>query len=375
MIYDHNLDDYAWYEVGEHRYYDKVEALFAHLSQKKPIRWNVNDDIFDQYNWSVEPTKNLQTLYAERALQIRNRYDYLVLHFSGGSDSAQIIETFIDNNIHLDEVLIRGSISQSPDKKGVVPAYEQYSECLSQSLPLAQWIKENRMPHLKITVVDTVPLINAYYKNNKNWVEKGIGALTPANIVKSNLDHLSPHYKELADQGKKVAHIVGVEKPKIFKHNNYFYTQYLDKRFIEWTCVRNDGSDYPQYIELFYWGKHAVELQIKQLHVVKNYIKHNAIASELFDTTIGRAYDNFIGSIVYKRTLPLLVEHLKSSVSSVADDRDRWFLTDKYSDSLSNWKNGVEYLQTLMPSEWHHVDGFWKSGLQNIWSKPRYLGA
>ena len=109
--------------------------------------------------------------------------------------------------------------------------------------------------------------------------------------------------------------------------------------------------------------------------MVKNYIKHNAIASELFDISTGRAYDNFIGSIVYKRTLPLLVEHLKSSVSSVVDDRDYWFLTDKYSDSLSNWKNGVEYLQTLMPSEWHHVDGFWKSGLQNIWSKPRYLGA
>jgi hypothetical protein len=297
-----------------------------------------------------------------------------VLHFSGGSDSAQIIETFIDNNIHLDEVIIRGSISQSANKKGVVQASEQYSECLSQALPLAQWVKENRMPHLKITVVDTVPLINAYYKSNKNWIEKGIGALTPANIVKSNLDNLAPHYKELADQGKKVAHIFGVEKPKIFRHNNYFYTRYLDKRFIEWTCVRNDGSNYPQYVELFYWGKYTVELQIKQLHVVKNYIKYNAVANELFNTTLGRAYDNFIGSIVYKRTLPLLVEHLKNTDESIADDRDHWFLVDKHGDNFVNWKNGVEYLQTLVPTEWQNPDGFWKRGIQGIYSKPRYLG-
>jgi hypothetical protein len=373
-MYDHNLDDYAWYEVGQQKYYDKVEALFAHVSQKKPIRWNVNDDILDLYDWTVEPAKDLQTLYAERAQQIRICYDYLVLHFSGGSDSAQIIETFINNNIHLDEVLIRGSISQSPNKTGVVQAHEQYSECLNQALPLANWIKEHCMPHLKITVVDTVPLINEYYANNKNWIEKSIGALTPGNIVKSNLDNLAPHYKQLADQGKKVAHIFGVEKPKIFCRDNYFYTRYLDKRFIEWTCIRNDGSNYPQYIELFYWGKHAVELQIKQLHVVKNYIKYNSVAKRLFDTSIGRAYDNFIGSIVYKRTLPLLIEHLKCVDSSIADDRDYWFFSDQHNNSFKNWNNGVDYIKTLIPTSWHHSDGFWKGGIQNMWSKPRYLG-
>ena len=192
--------------------------------------------------------------------------------------------------------------------------------------------------------------------------------------MKSNLDNLAPHYKQLADQGKKVAHIFGGEKPKIFRKNDYFYTRYLDKRFIEWTCVRNDGSSYPQYIELFYWGKHAVELQIKQLHVVKNYIKNNSVASELFDTATGRSYDNFIGSIVYKRTLPLLVEHLKCFDSMIADDRDFWFLSDQHRDNFINWKNGVDYLKILMPVEWHHSTGFWKGGLQNIWSKPRYLG-
>ncbi len=116
MIYNHNLNDYGWYEVGHQKYYSKIQALFAAQSSKQPIRYNCNDALFSQHRWDIEPVETLETLYAQRAEQIRNSYDYLILHFSGGTDSANIMETFIRNNIHLDEVCIRGSISQAAKK-------------------------------------------------------------------------------------------------------------------------------------------------------------------------------------------------------------------------------------------------------------------
>ena len=82
-MYDHNLDDYGWWEVGNRIHYNKVQAIFDHESSKQPIRWNYNDADYDQYQWNVEPTQTLKELYAQRAWQLRSQYDYLVLHFSG----------------------------------------------------------------------------------------------------------------------------------------------------------------------------------------------------------------------------------------------------------------------------------------------------
>jgi len=52
-------------------------------------------------------SESLDFLYALRARQLREKYDYLVLYFSGGADSTNILKTFIDNNIFLDEIVMQ----------------------------------------------------------------------------------------------------------------------------------------------------------------------------------------------------------------------------------------------------------------------------
>lgn len=375
MSYNHNFDDYAWYEVGEQRYYNKIEALLAQQSTNQPIKWNVTDSDYAQHKWDVEPLESLDELYAQRAQHIRNRYDYLVLHFSGGSDSANILETFIRNKIHLDEVIIRGSISQSSEKSGVLTATDIYAECKSQAFPLAKWVKENHMPHLRITVVDTVDMINAYYKNNANWVELGVTGFTPSGHMKNNFDTLAPHYAQLAEQGKKIAHVVGIDKPRIFRHKNYFYTRYADSYLGEyWASTGHKITPYPQYFELFYWGKNAIKLQIKQLHLLKQHIKKYSIPDHVFNHSLTRPYENFIASIIYNRTLPLLAESGKKKSNSIITSRDHWFSKDTHRDSYVNWHKGADYIKTLIKPRWFDNNGFWEGGLQGIWSKPYYLG-
>jgi hypothetical protein len=378
MIYDHNIGDYAWYEVGQQRYYSKIQALFAAQASKQAIKYNFNDEVFSRHRWDIEPVETLETLYAQRAEQIRNSYDYVVLHFSGGTDSGNIMETFIRNKIHLDEVCIRGSISQTTQKnKGVLDATDQYSECLSQSLPLATWIKDHHMPHLRITVVDTVKLIIQYFENNPDWIEREVDDFSPSNYVIRNLDMLSPHYKQMAESGKRVAHIFGVGKPRICKNKHYYYTIFSDRGGggggTNWVCLKDHIDSRPQYVECFYWGINAIKLQIKQLHVLKNYIKKYPQTEAQLLADQSREWENLVASIIYRRTLPLLTEHKKNPNSLILPSRDLWFAKDDHADSFQNWKKGVEYLRILIDSAWYN-DNSWNSGMKSLHSKPHYLG-
>jgi hypothetical protein len=387
ILYDNNLKDYGFYEVGVNRYHNKIQAILDSQLLGKPVRWNYLDEEYDHYDWTQEPTESLPELYAQRAQHLRENYDYLVLHFSGGSDSAQIIETFIDNHIHLDEVLIRGSFDQVERlAPGVFSAQDNYAECLVQSIPLAQWVKDNHMPHLRITLSETSNLIHDYFDRTPNWMEHSGGILTPHFHTKGTPESMAPHYRDLTERGLRVAHIYGADKPRLFRHKNMFYTQWQDTSIMSFNTVRDTDSPNPQYIECFYWGTNAVKLQIKQLHTIKNYVKAHNLPDMMFDpkkaiesgqtpTVAGRSTDNFIASLVYHRTLPLLSEHLKPVATTVIKDMDAWFAQDPNSQAFQNYKKGIDYLGVILPKHSICKGGIWsETGINAMHSKPRYLG-
>lgn len=51
----HNLDDYAWYEVGSTRYYNKIQALMQAKKTGLSVRWNMNDQILDNTSGIKNP--------------------------------------------------------------------------------------------------------------------------------------------------------------------------------------------------------------------------------------------------------------------------------------------------------------------------------
>lgn len=371
----HNLDDYAWYEVGGKRFYNKLQAVMEAKKTGQSLYWNVNDAIFDQYKWDKEPESSLDELYAKRAQGIRDKYDYLVLHFSGGSDSGNILETFIKNRIHIDEIVTRGSYSVTTPKTGVVSAADIYSECLGQAIPLAQWAKDTHMPHVKIRLIDTVDTVQKFYKTNPDWIELYPTALTPSSVIKSNLDILHTDYARMADKGIRVGHIVGVDKPHIYKQKNYYYTRCHDQLEMDWVCVPHSISYRPQFVELFYWGIHAVEMRIKQLHVLKRHIKQDSVPFEIWDWRQGRPHERWVASCIYNRSMPLLTEHEKDITTTLVKDRDWYFARDTRDQSFVNYTRGIKQLsQEINPEYWHTPENFWRRGIKMMFSKPRFLG-
>ena len=67
--------------------------------------WDFNESVFSSYDWTVEPNESIADLYRQRAQQLRDKYDYIVLMFSGGADSTTVLRSFLDNDIKLDEAV------------------------------------------------------------------------------------------------------------------------------------------------------------------------------------------------------------------------------------------------------------------------------
>ena len=96
---------FGYYSVGEYCTYSKVDAIEIGSRLNQSVIWHFNDEVFDTLDWTKEPEPSLWDLYSARARQIREKYDYLVLFYSGGADSNNILNSFVRNGIHLNEVV------------------------------------------------------------------------------------------------------------------------------------------------------------------------------------------------------------------------------------------------------------------------------
>ena len=77
------------------RFSSKIEALQYSLKLQKNFRLYYFDEVFSSIDWSIEPLNTLQYHYKQQAQRIRDEYDYVILCYSGGADSTNILETYV----------------------------------------------------------------------------------------------------------------------------------------------------------------------------------------------------------------------------------------------------------------------------------------
>ena len=81
-----NPDKFGYYSAGNQTSFSKLEALEWARRNNTRLAWHFNDDIYNAIDWMIEPPGDLWEMYKQRARQIREAYDYVVLWYSGGSD-------------------------------------------------------------------------------------------------------------------------------------------------------------------------------------------------------------------------------------------------------------------------------------------------
>lgn len=267
---DPELTKYGYYQVDNIKTFSKFEAWQLSGRDMQKVKYIFNDDVFSKLDWTKEPEEDIYELYRRRAQQLRAKYDYVVLIYSGGVDSHTVLDTFLQNNIHLNEILTFGSPDLIEKNKG----FNQ--EALTQAVPFVQTLDLKKL-NTKFRFVDIGKLIVDQQLNQDhidsleyNSMSKPLWFNTASShVLKSSIkDHL-----DLVEKGKTICYIWGAEKPVVTLNYNYWCINYLDlyldfgaRQYKTRVLLKEKFNNF--YDEPFYICREFPEISIKQGHML-----------------------------------------------------------------------------------------------------------
>jgi hypothetical protein len=278
MSIDLSFKDHVFWKVSNSKFYNKFDALRVATQLGVDISFHFYDDIFEKYDKSLLGKQNLNDLYRERAQQLRDEYDYLILYFSGGADSYNILRTFIDNNIKLDEVCVKWPML-TVNKELYTPntidtsAFNYLSEWDYAIKPVLDWLKQTH-PEIKIEIVDWTENFTSKIYNEENfrkanaWNDVEIGF-----TISSSKNEIF-----LSDKGKRVASIYGIDKPIVASINGNWLCCFCDTIQSIGNNIDYNGSS----IEYFYWTPKMPNISLEQAHTLCSYIDSHPKIKQFF---------------------------------------------------------------------------------------------
>lgn len=246
-IFDANPQGY--WKVGDKKFLNKYKALEYASEAKIYVTFHYFDDVFDSVNRDHLGKFTLDELYKQRALQLRDKYDYLILYFSGGADSYNILRSFIDNGIKLDEVCVKwpkkvldANVSLYKPNTLDTSAYNYLSEWDFAIKPVLEELAQYQ-PEINIEIVDWLPDENVnlekIFETVQHWHD----------IELPSLSVWSPSEDRLINQGKKVGSIYGVDKPNIRFIDQSVFLTFGDNSL----CIGTNNPCNIYGTEFFYW--------------------------------------------------------------------------------------------------------------------------
>ncbi len=334
---------YGHYRIGAEIYTHKISALInASKNPQHCPTWDFHNNVYSQLNWKKDPTETLPELYQRRARQLREKYDYLVLSFSGGSDSWTVLQAFIDSGTYLDEIFVRWPLSATQGKY-VVNKNLHASNILSEwELTIRPMLEEYQktVPRTKITVYDWSDEVLTREINDSDWAITD-DHLNPGSFTK--FQAISEDELRSIDQGKKTAIIFGVDKPQLYYKDGQVFCYFLDK-----LANGRAYSTFERICELFYWTPDMPEITHAQSRALYNYIKSNTQLLSLIDWSIPfdparkRIWDTVARSIIYEQYSKLSVFQVNKNGSNVLNEHDSWMTDLKDFRYIQSWQHGLQ---------------------------------
>lgn len=338
-------NDIGHYKVKDKLFDNKYDAVMYAQQTNSDVSWYFFDEVFDKINWTLEPELSLTELYKIRAQQIRDKYDYLIVFCSGGSDSNNVIRTFLNNNIHVDEVIgiapMEGLGNWEFDKNNLSED-NTISETKYAMFPLFNEIA-NRNPNIKLTLNDYFKY--AVNKKDEQWTYEACGNIvTVLTSHFTDIDRFS-HIDQLIQQGKRIGLVYGTDKPIIrVSSNNDLYFVFADAG-INYLNMP-DSRNYTNVDRvLFYWTTDLPELLVKQAHIVAKAIslpenKHlidglRTRPKSMYASTFQDYLDNYASQDSDPVTKTELLE--------------RFMPTNHFSNRLLKFSNKSIYQRTIVP--------------------------
>jgi hypothetical protein len=340
---------------GKH-FFNKIDAIFEANQNKSYVEWDYHHAIFNKHQWNIEPAVELDELYRQRALQLREAYDHLVLFYSGGVDSWYILNAFIKHNIKLDEIYMYGPFEAEEKEYARLgndrsPGY--YTREIKQSLPLLKKLVGNL--NIKINVFDwTRHILKAAH--DRDWFYTAGVRFDPTCMVRSKFHQIFREHSEYVHKGKKVGFVYGIDKPRLLRDDDSIYFSFLDVIMTTAVLPTNDitGAHW-ENDEYFYWTPNMPELAIKQSHAVVNYLKAtNQIGLIKHMKNIADFHDEVYYRKVNQAIYPDWNHNtwqVKKPTSAIYNEQSKWFLDSNLEEKLL-WESSLWELERLCGKQW-----------------------
>ena len=285
------------------RFDSKIDAmLYCNTLPHATAHFHWYEDAFARLNPSVEPVETLAELCRQRAQELRDTYQYIRLFYSGGTDSHTALVSFIDNNIHLDEIVV--DIKLDKDTNTAINTTNR--EIAIVTIPYLKTIA-HRLPKTKIT------MSQATVKDADDWFsiadDTNIPIMMDGGMGIFNMDTgwallnalSTSHHNDWCD-------LFGGTKARLFKKNSNWYMFTVDSTVPQYTM-----SD--RY-EDFFVSRNIPFLYVKTAHALKHYHTHK----QSTDAFVNGFYSNL--GIEYNCALGRVPTHHMTQIKRVFMDID-----------------------------------------------------
>jgi hypothetical protein len=367
-------DQFGFYTVGpDFKTYSKLAAIEEMARSGTHLDWNFNRAAFGSYNWTQEPAVPLAELYRQRAQQIRDSYDYVVVFYSGGADSWNILNTFISNDIKVDEIAHCWSLQGDN-------SYHSYfnEEIYRVAIPNTLRIQQQH-PEINHRIIDISKIINSMYLGRDtqfDFIYQSNSLLSPNGLARSYLREQVKDYANMIAAGKRVAFVWGTEKPRLVIKDGKYVCQFVDI-FDNTVSSRLQSLAVEQgyYDELFYWSPEAVPIVIKQCHIVKQFLTTSEVGNPWLSqqpTPYGKTKrhsqwltNDGLHSLIYPGWDVNTFTNGKNN-QTVIGPRDQWFWSQNEfaNPGLKIFQQGIKKIFDTIGPYWYNVPTDWRRGLK-----------
>jgi hypothetical protein len=341
-----------YYTDDGSRFDSKILAIKYAKAKKQSVKFYYYDHIYKNLDWTQEPAQSLPGLYKEQALRIRDNYDYIILCYSGGYDSTNILETFYYNNIKLDKIISVGAFSKD-SSFGVDENHN--GEIYHNVYP---YIKELGLESIFETY-DYTKLFDkldnlSITEYGSEWFHKTGSWFSPHNWFWRDI-HKFVIPKSIV--GKRVAIIFGKDKP------NLFYSQECADRYnmergqlncfyFRDTPVNAYGNVYNtlEYDLInFYWDPAFPQILLKQVNILANYYQNSISKISSYNRVSDSQIigNSTVSNLVYSLKKPILFKSPKSP-SNILSLRDQYVKNSKDSDLYKFYFSGINNLAKVI---------------------------
>ena len=245
-IYYNEEQPRFWFADNK-KFYNKLQALDH--GKTSGVSFHVNDD---EYESTPRREYNLKKLLKQRARQLRDKFDYIRIWYSGGKDSLTIIDSFLEAGCKIDEI---ATIYTSPTGN-------EYSLCDIEYTVADYDLKSRGLSRTKYkSTLETykkmyVDIEDFFYKisNGEMWLRS-----SRQNAVYT----LWPETLSQTKNGMMVAEITGDQRPYVYKKDGKIWFYFLD------TVLSHIGSP---NTEDFYVTPDMPELMVAQAQGLSEYL-------------------------------------------------------------------------------------------------------